>query len=404
VAGVNLFGNNTEEEKREIVFVEGQSLIPTSKFWKETDTSNFTGFTADTLFSDGNDGAHDMCRRTKNKFLKSGHSKHQWKQLFINITTKTSGRNSKEEHALQLALRMARTNPRVLTGWSGGNLEDNEITSAWAGAYEVLGGAWTQVRFSDDTPLKSPPKVSSALKAPRYSKKLPPASPPAAPATVSPKPITNPYYVVKKAPEPPKTKHKKKIYMQTTYLKIRLSSYWNNQINSYPEALTAVLMEWGRVVDVLCSRDPKGTAVFPWSDRDASRSPLTKDLVKPLTKDIVAKVYTDDFFLSKRQGGMYLRFRLGHTRPIAFYLESDEVLKGLEEGCDLYIDKIQDSNVSIPGWGAGPVIGRGSLEDIEEMLKLHPLMVSNKITDLEIRIQQVRLKQGMWIKGEPRPR
>jgi hypothetical protein len=153
----------------------------------------------------------------------------------------------------------------------------------------------------------------------------------------------------------------------------------------------------------LCSRDPKGTAVLPWSDRDVSRLPITKDSVKPLTKDRVAKVFTDDFFLSKRQGGMYLRFRLGHNRPIAFYLESNEVLKGLEEGCDLYIDKIQDSNVSIPGWGAGPVIGRGSLEDIEEMLKLHLLMVSNKIIDLKIRVQQVRLKQGMWIKGEPRP-
>jgi hypothetical protein len=69
---------------------------------------------------------------------------------------------------------MARTNPRVLTGWSGTNLEDNEITAAWAGAYKVLGGAWTEVQFSNDTPPNSPAKVSLALKAPRYSKKPPP--------------------------------------------------------------------------------------------------------------------------------------------------------------------------------------------------------------------------------------
>jgi hypothetical protein len=250
------------------------------------------------------------------------------------------------------------------------------------------------------TPQK---QVASALKTSKYL-----ASPPKPVNTATetppiPKNITNPYFVVKKAPEPPKHRHKKKTFLQTTYLKIRLSSYWNNQTSSYPEALTAVLMEWGRVIDVLCSRDPKGTAVLPWSDRDGTSSLITKDSVKPLTKDRVAKVYTDDFFLSKRQGGMYLRFRLGHNRPIAFYLESDEVQKSLEEGCTLYIDKIQDSNVSIPGWGAGPVIGRGSLEDIEEMLKRHPLMVSNKIADIEIRIQQVRLKQGIWVKGEPRP-
>jgi hypothetical protein len=62
--------------------------------------------------------------------------------------------------------------------------------------------------------------------------------------------------MVKKAPEPLKHRHKKKTFLQTTYIKIRLSSYWNNQTSSYPEALTAVLMEWGRVIDVLCFRDP----------------------------------------------------------------------------------------------------------------------------------------------------
>jgi hypothetical protein len=216
IAGVNLFGSNTIEERRPTVFVEGQSIIPTSKLWKETDTSKIIGYTTDTLFSDENDGAHDMCRRTKNMFLKNGHSKHQWKQLFLDLATQISARTSEEENALHLALKMARTNPRVLTGWVGNNLEENEITAAWAGAYEVLGGAWIDVRFSDDTPPSSPPKVSSTLKAPRYSK---PGQETLteAPTPVVPKIIINPYYVVKKAPEPPKTKHKKKTYMQTTY-------------------------------------------------------------------------------------------------------------------------------------------------------------------------------------------
>jgi hypothetical protein len=154
---------------------------------------------------------------------------------------------------------------------------------------------------------------------------------------------------------------------------------------------------------MLCTRDPKCTAVLPWSDRDFNRAPLRKDSTKPLTKDGVAKVYTDDFFLSTRQGGQFLRFRLGHTKPIEYYLESMELLKGLTEDSSLHVDKIQDSHVSIAGWGAGSVVGKGTIEDTEEMLKHHPLFISNQIKYIEIRVQQVRLKQGMWIKGEPRP-
>jgi hypothetical protein len=70
---------------------------------------------------------------------------------------------------------------------------------------------------------------------------------------------------VKKNLEPPTSRHQNKTYMQSTFIKVRLSSYWNNQKDSYPEALTAMLMEWGRVVDTLCPHNIKGTAVLPWS-------------------------------------------------------------------------------------------------------------------------------------------
>ena len=120
-----------------------------------------------------------------------------------------------------------------------------------------------------------------------------------------------------------------------------------------------------------------------------------------MTKDGVAKVYTDKFFLSTRQGSQFLRFRLGHTKPIEFYLDSDEVAKGLTEDSSLHVDKIQDSHVSIAGWGAGSVVGRGTMDDTEEMLRNHPLFTSNQIKYIELRVQQVRLKHGSWIKGEP---
>jgi hypothetical protein len=212
----------------------------------------------------------------------------------------------------------------------------------------------------------------------------------------------NPYYVVKKAPCAPKGKAVKTHWTQVTYLKLRTGSYWNKQISTYPEALTNVLTEWASVVDLLCSRDPKCTAVLAWSDRDFGRAPLKKESTKPLTKEGFY-VYTDKCFLSSRQGGQFFWFRLGHSKPIKFYLESSEVEKGLTEDSALYVDKIQDSHVSIAGWGAGSVVGRGTLEDTEEMLKNHPLFTSNEIKYIKVRVQQVRLKNGRWIKGEPRP-
>jgi hypothetical protein len=81
---------------------------------------------------------------------------------------------------------------------------------------------------------------------------------------------------------------------------------------------------------------------------------------------------------------------LGQNKPISWYLESDEVIQGLDEqGFAVYKDKIQDANISIAGWAAGPVLGRNSIEDIEQMLKNHPLMESNRIKYVEIWVQQV---------------
>jgi hypothetical protein len=307
-----------------------------------------------------------------------------------------------ENMAIRLAMRMAKTDPKILDGWQGDLLIENDISAAWSGAYHLFGGVWNSgVKF--DT------KTASLLKQPKYKSTSTPtnasAAPPAEPATPPEVKRTayNPYYVVKQAPRAPKGKAPKTHWTQVTYLKLKTSSYWNKQISSYPEALTNVLTEWASVIDLLCSIDPKSTAVLAWSDRDFGRAPLKKESTKPLTKEGVGNVYTDEFFLSSRQGGQFFHFRLGHTKPFEYYLESSKMEKGLTEDSALYVDKIQDSHVSIAGWGAGSVVGRGTLEDTEEMLKNHPLFTSNQIQYIEVRVQQVRLRNGRWIKGEPRP-
>jgi hypothetical protein len=158
------------------------------------------------------------------------------------------------------------------------------------------------------------------------------------------------------------------------------------------------------MTEILCARDVSSTVVMPWSTTDLRNPPLTKDSKKPVTKDAVSRIYTDNFYLTTMPGTQYIRFRIGHKKPIAYYMESDTVMNSLEElGLSLFVDKIQDSNVSVAGWAAGPVVGRNALNDIEAMLQQHPLVIANKINGLELRVQQVKLRKGAWLKGEPRP-
>jgi hypothetical protein len=67
---------------------------------------------------------------------------------------------------------------------------------------------------------------------------------------------------------------------------------------------------------------------------------------------------------------------------------------------DIWFDKIQDTKVGIPGWGAGPIPGRETLDDIEAIIKDNPMF--QNIKDIEIRVQQVKLRTGPWKKGEQR--
>jgi hypothetical protein len=284
---------------------------------------------------------------------------------------------------MKLAMKMAKTDPKILDGWQGVALFENDISAAWSGAYQIFRGVWnTGVTFDRQTAsalkqsryqtMKASPKVAATPEAPEQTEPSIPAA------------QTSPYYVVKKAPVAPHGRTKPTHWTQVTYLKLQYSSYWNKELTTYPAALTNVLTEWADVVTLLYSRDPKCTTVLGWSDRDFGRAPLRKESTKQMTKEGVQKVYTDEFFIATRPGTQFLRFRLGHTKPIAFYLESATTENGLMEDSSLHVDKIQDSNVSITGWGAGPVVGRGTIDDTEEMLKRHPLFTSNQIKYLEL--------------------
>jgi hypothetical protein len=69
-------------------------------------------------------------------------------------------------------------------------------------------------------------------------------------------------------------------------MKARLDCFWDRNKMNYGQAVTNILTEWGRLIDVLMAKDPQGMVVMPWSDTDYGRAPLTKKSTKPVTKEM----------------------------------------------------------------------------------------------------------------------
>ena len=141
----------------------------------------------------------------------------------------------------------------------------NDVSTAWAAAYNIFGGIWNGRETFHGA--AKPPSLKKVTKYPSQDEISPldnvdqPKSPPKAKIT------TNPYYIEKPPPAPPKGKAKK-TWKHVTFLKGRLSSYWDSDKENYGQAMTNMLTEWGGLVDILLNKDPHGTVLLPWSDTD----------------------------------------------------------------------------------------------------------------------------------------
>ena len=161
IASINIFGFTKGSVKIPVVFSRTAELLPITQQWTERKISQSEGFKADEIFAVGQEGAHDWCRMIKNRFLKDGKTKEDWFKCFSIIATKEGELNDQEQRALDLATKMAMTDPEILGSWNGDDLQETEISLAWAGAYQLFGSVW---KGSSRKIL--PP---SALKTPRFS-------------------------------------------------------------------------------------------------------------------------------------------------------------------------------------------------------------------------------------------
>jgi hypothetical protein len=119
--------------------------------------------------------------------------------------------NNTEQQTLDLATKMAMSDPELLGSWKGDDLQETEISLTWAGAYQLFGGTWKGTSIQGNCP-------PSALKTPKFSGTA---------ALMEPKepedPVTEDIGMMKE-PVAPKRKGKEKIWKEVTYMKAKLSA------------------------------------------------------------------------------------------------------------------------------------------------------------------------------------
>jgi hypothetical protein len=130
IAELWVASTNIATDKLSTVFSDDKPITIPFQAWKDRDTAPLVRYKKETLYVKGEDGAHDTCRKIKNHFLKSGHKQQHWKQLFAEISTRKD-LNKMEHMAIRLAMRMAKTDPKILDGWQGDLLVENDITPFW---------------------------------------------------------------------------------------------------------------------------------------------------------------------------------------------------------------------------------------------------------------------------------
>jgi hypothetical protein len=99
----------------------------------------------------------------------------------------------------------------------------------------------------------------------------------------------------------------------------------------------------------------------------------------PATRNSMEARYVAEWKLKK------LRFRVGHDKPIQFYLEHPRLfnrLKALE--ATLLQDKLQSAHTATAVWFAGPLPQQGTLDMIEELLLASPRFQKHDISVLHL--------------------
>ena len=105
-------------------------------------------FSLQSLFEEGDNGAHDLCGAIWWK-IEGGtvidNRVHPWNPLLGKTSYTTQ-----EEHYLTVGIRLAKNPPEVDGDWKGNQLMASTITESWSWAREVFCELWTKDTLMTD--------------------------------------------------------------------------------------------------------------------------------------------------------------------------------------------------------------------------------------------------------------
>ena len=400
------------------------------------------------IFKEGIEGAHDSCQWA-NLQLGSIQDIGGFETAIKGLWN-TLNRSYEENSFLATTIKLAKTPPAEIPGWTGSSLHLNLIAAIWVAANNFFGSVWeapsgdlTPLDLSDDLAFPENASVTDVggdtimteietinldpLGGDKMDKQN------KNPTPVTPSSILNNKNKTNSAPRAKRTKigteetknssknklpknpynndnyrkeenlkvragrKKKKGPDKKTFLRVRLPTQidsveqWNEMTNLTIKLLNSV---WKSLLLL----DSSNSSIEVWNDKGtASVKPLRLDSVFPTAKSKIHQKLVEDLKVNWTSSNTptELRFILGHKKDIEFYMDNKEVNKKLEEmETELVEDRIQVEKRAVAGYLAGPLIRERSADIIADILIKKPVFIANKITQMEIYVETINIQQG----------
>ena len=432
------------EEKATPICYDG-SIYPTTKEGLKVQKQSITGMNEDELeeseiMKEGDEGVHDNCAWAIQKGMVEADNVNS---LVISFRALWGNRDrSKEQNRLiAMVIRLAKSKPKIVPGWNGKIIYNNQIGRFWTAANILFGSIWSE-EYTELSPInlqndmeesmeeednseESHNKASSDERDPDSNKSTedvlvtPPSilkkkDPAVSEGSPAKKLKTGDYSIIegrktsfKENPYSnfsrvkPSTlrvgKKSKKSAEKRTILRARIpvmiedAMKWNETTNKAIKLMNAI---W----KLLLMIDPAESTIEVWDKGLKNNSkPLKVDSTFPSSKGNVHGKVIEDLKInwSSSATPTDLRFILGHSKDIDQYIRNKEVVKRLEDmNVELFVDRVQGEKRAVAGYLAGPIIKETSAEMIADILANSPIFKANKVEEIEIFEDAIMIKKG----------
>jgi hypothetical protein len=178
----------------------------------------------------------------------------------------------------------------------------------------------------------------------------------------------------KKAPQARKAA--KQQYSKNTFLHLTIPIAVQG-IKGFTSAEEELFKAVHEIWEAILSIEPHKTHILPWFEPIHGMGRRLTSLQQgdqfPTSRNNMKACYIAEWRLAWFSDPTVLRFRVGHDKPIQFYLDHPRIFNRLDDlEATLLKDKLQSGHTATAVWFAGPLPQRGTLDLIEDILLESP--------------------------------